>query len=168
MGVWIETTETYRDCGGKDCHTLRGCVDWNRDDEGQLFIPPQSHPTWVCGLKLQTNGVIGIEQCHTLRGCVDWNGRNTLFKKLREVTPYVGVWIETYYRKCRTSQRRSHPTWVCGLKRGSIEEFEKKVESHPTWVCGLKLSIWIWKRCLKESHPTWVCGLKHRRVKKMW
>ena len=37
---------------------------------------------------------------HTLRGCVDWNFTNN--KKLVEqlVTPFVGVWIETYGMIC--------------------------------------------------------------------
>ena len=33
-----------------------------------------------------------------------------------EVTPYVGVWIETSILAMKGSSRRSHPTWVCGLK----------------------------------------------------
>ena len=34
------------------------------------------------------------------------------------VTPYVGVWIETKQSQNSSYKRnRSHPTWVCGLKR---------------------------------------------------
>ena len=49
VGVWIETghTITY-DCGAE-----------------------QSHPAWVCGLKLTPEGVWKARTGHTLRGCVD-------------------------------------------------------------------------------------------------
>ena len=32
------------------------------------------------------------------------------------VTPFVGVWIETLLMKWITQHPRSHPSWVCGLK----------------------------------------------------
>ena len=93
VGVWIETFESGKVpsfawshptwvCGLKlkcslwrcccDCHTLRGCVDWNllirphipvlrshtlrgcvdwNDQLGMQAVPGLSHPTWVCGLK---------------------------------------------------------------------------------------------------------------------
>ena len=33
-----------------------------------------------------------------------------------EVTPFVGVWIETYEAIDRQNSFKSHPSWVCGLK----------------------------------------------------
>ena len=55
-----------------------------------------SHPSWVCGLKLE------IE-------------RNPY--SLKQVTPFVGVWIETISELSLTlSLPKSHPSWVCGLK----------------------------------------------------
>ena len=55
-----------------------------------------SHPAWVCGLKL----------CGELSEEFD-----------REVTPCVGVWIETIlYRPEAYPPAQSHPAWVCGLK----------------------------------------------------
>ena len=80
VGVWIETRSTLLAfltssshpawvCGLKLitiilmlhrlCHTLRGCVDWNR----------------FCQCKVSGNG------SHTLRGCVDWN--------LYQLVPYI-------------------------------------------------------------------------------
>ena len=35
---------------------------------------------------------------------------------LLEVTPYVGVWIETLFIFYKFKFVPSHPTWVCGLK----------------------------------------------------
>ena len=87
--------------------------------EGTPYIDayPESHPAWVCGLKLSSvysciyiychtlRGCVDWnfaylqgyrrEGSHTLRGCVDWNQKNTGYLDNREVTPCVGVWIET-------------------------------------------------------------------------
>ena len=73
VGVWIETS-----------------VLDNRVHGGE------SHPAWVCGLKLLLPG-----------------GE----KGVQAVTPCVGVWIETldlavFY----LDHHQSHPAWVCGLK----------------------------------------------------
>ena len=32
------------------------------------------------------------------------------------VTPFVGVWIETFNHKTFHDTMKSHPSWVCGLK----------------------------------------------------
>ena len=101
-------------------------------------IPPMSHPTWVCGLKLVLGLMEMTRNRHTLRGCVDWNHINdasflrllvtpyvgvwietdfyTLIVTHYLVTPYVGVWIETYVFRYTCKTYLSHPTWVCGLK----------------------------------------------------
>ena len=56
------------------------------------------------------------------------------------VTPFVGVWIET------------------NLMSSIIGSGKK---SHPSWVCGLKPPRKWWRTSLRKSHPSWVCGLKH-------
>ena len=74
MGVWIETVNrnvTYQD---NQSHTLYGCVDWNFNASVIIFIRKESHPVWVCGLKL-------------------WELGKAL--KAAAVTPCMGVWIET-------------------------------------------------------------------------
>ena len=116
MGVWIETDLCGNVPSWKAGHTLRGCVDWNIHLLDR-FDCLMSHPSWVCGLKHSNiddgDDVFG----HTLRGCVDWNllsywwvssGReshpswvcglkqvNNVIEMSKEVTPFVGVWIET-------------------------------------------------------------------------
>ena len=99
------------------CHTLRGCVDWNKESGELHEAYKESHPSWVCGLKLKMyaiknfkirshpSWVCGLKLnmetskllrlCHTLRGCVDWNLKGIVINLLRNVTPFVGVWIET-------------------------------------------------------------------------
>ena len=59
----------------------------------------QSHPAWVCGLKL-----VGIS-----RPFAFWR-----------VTPCVGVWIETFDFVNENDLRMSHPAWVCGLKPNPV------------------------------------------------
>ena len=76
-----------------------------------------SHPSWVCGLKL-------VERCQLYH-------RNI-------VTPFVGVWIETWISQRLHGNNVSHPSWVCGLKLLSANRSQKISESHPSWVCGLK------------------------------
>ena len=36
------------------------------------------------------------------------------------VTPFVGVWIETVKQNQTTTNIKSHPSWVCGLKPYSL------------------------------------------------
>ena len=36
-----------------------------------MLLDIESHPAWVCGLKLDSGTVPRIDGCHTLRGCVD-------------------------------------------------------------------------------------------------
>ena len=115
MGVWIETSpkqdglsgwrshpvwvcglklRTFANDNKTIGHTLYGCVDWN----------------WlICGLISKTAG-------HTLYGCVDWNRSLARDAPKREVTPCMGVWIETSVTRKSTLTLASHPVWVCGLK----------------------------------------------------
>ena len=163
-------------------HTLRGCVDWNSTDEnleGINTVTPfvgvwietpdylgwdlslRSHPSWVCGLKLQKRyDALWIYRCHTLRGCVDWNNLLYNFREKLYVTPFVGVWIETFNKTTNASTHKSHPSWVCGLKRYSSKRIQRNGMSHPSWVCGLKRVKICQMICSVMSHPSWVCGLK--------
>ena len=61
-----------------------------------MLLDIESHPAWVCGLKLGHRPVGRISH--------------------REVTPCVGVWIETQRYSFCSLLNRSHPAWVCGLK----------------------------------------------------
>ena len=98
-------------------HTLRGCVDWNTHFYIVLNHFPESHPTWVCGLKLNIHFRKILIISHTLRGCVDWNMLIIMAVYRAKVTPYVGVWIETWIWETCLCSGLSHPTWVCGLKQ---------------------------------------------------
>ena len=130
-------------------------------------VKVKSHPAWVCGLKLTCTPVWVLNGRHTLRGCVDWNScqlpffasRNShtlrgcvdwnlqtgmtilfhldvtpcvgvwietremvIFIRVCIVTPCVGVWIETALSSPKAIRILSHPAWVCGLKHCSKEK----------------------------------------------
>ena len=118
VGVWIETPSssekmemilrhTLRGCVDwnlrewshgslQGSHTLRGCVDWNSKSIRKVDTT-SSHTLrgcvdWNILLTLVSHDLIS----HTLRGCVDWNksGHERQFDGCN-VTPFVGVWIET-------------------------------------------------------------------------
>ena len=57
------------------------------------------------------------------------------------VTPFVGVWIETDDDQLYVGMVKSHPSWVCGLKRDTDKQVINASLSHPSWVCGLKPSV---------------------------
>ena len=116
-------------------HTLRGCVDWNilllTDMIPEMLSHPswvcglkleltfcisiycQSHPSWVCGLKLKKFFKSDSVGSHTLRGCVDWNCLIQKYQYIRKVTPFVGVWIETEWRMQEARAYQSHTLRGC-------------------------------------------------------
>ncbi len=181
-------------------HTLRGCVDWNLHTirrKGSILVTPyvgvwietfqrwrysvarMSHPTWVCGLKLF--GAVATAWITLVTPYVGvWIETLILITEDQPpmVTPYVGVWIETLVYLSKCLRKRSHPTWVCGLKQLLRTNLHRLIRSHPTWVCGLKhpsqkiqgtllvtpyVGVWIeticWWRFLgpKESHTLRGC-----------
>ena len=38
----------------------------------------------------------------------------------KPVTPFVGVWIETILSTRKQEIKKSHPSWVCGLKQVKV------------------------------------------------
>ena len=149
-----------------------------------MLLDIESHPTWVCGLKLRCGWIRTSPFRHTLRGCVDWNSdtaKNYIFQvghTLRGcvdwnafyfcinllqhfVTPYVGVWIETDI--LLEDRARQYVTPYVGVW---IETFlsilsSMRCASHTLRGCvdwNLKSSRLPFGQY--KSHPTWVCGLK--------
>ena len=61
-----------------------------------MLLDIESHPTWVCGLKLQGHGAEeDRKQSHPTWVCglkLQLAGN----RRCPSVTPYVGVWIETF------------------------------------------------------------------------
>ena len=81
---------------------------------------------------------------------------------LINVTPCVGVWIETYSSEHQHNSEKVTPcvgVWI-ETKDKALRDYYKW-SSHPAWVCGLKRLCTLVKRGKGLSHPAWVCGLKH-------
>ena len=98
------------------------------------------------------------------------------------VTPHMGVWIETLWVYKIEVKNMSRPTWACGLKLNIKAIKWNRQASRPTWACGLKLYFFshflnlsmvtphmgVWIETLTvlpmasrvSSRPTWACGLK--------
>ena len=98
-------------------HSLCGSVDWNHDPNPvtepigvtpyvgvwiETGILPGNYTRklsllmWECGLKQRVQRYPKEEKRrHSLCGSVDWNGRPNNCCPGFQVTPYVGVWIET-------------------------------------------------------------------------
>ena len=85
--------------------------------EGKTNVPIPSHPAWVCGLKqperLAKETDVQVTPCVGVWIETDAPNRGCCAKC---VTPCVGVWIETSIAFFAASIALSHPAWVCGLK----------------------------------------------------
>ena len=124
---------------GSQCHTLRGCVDWNIYHLTTITTAKWSHPAWVCGLKL-----VIVRLCRNVR-----------------VTPCVGVWIETNSYCDSVVKPLSHTLRGCvDWNLNLTVKRHCALKSHPAWVCGLKLAGSFRRNKNSTSHPAWVCGLK--------
>ena len=70
VGVWIETLTKERTKNLPNVTPFVGV--WIETWLLLLyFCLGQSHPSWVCGLKLQKGVNVVVNLRHTLRGCVD-------------------------------------------------------------------------------------------------
>ena len=94
----------------------------------------QSLLMWECGLK------------HSLYGLKGTN---------REVTPYVGVWIETSISANDGNSLLSLLMWECGLKPDRIDFLAGSTASLLMWECGLK-QLYIPYFYLFQRHS--LCG----------
>ena len=76
------------------------------------------------------------------------------------VTPFVGVWIETVLDGKQITKDRVTPFVGVWIETQVLAHFGIKPKSHPSWVCGLKLLHHPVVKVGLTSHPSWVCGLK--------
>ena len=79
-----------------------------------------SHPAWVCGLKLRHAAGTGRREVTPCVGVWIETASQRLLENAGYVTPCVGVWIETYGYFSAKLVTGSHPAWVCGLKLTSL------------------------------------------------
>ena len=98
-----------------------------------------SHPSWVCGLKLiGKNDKKGWVRSHPSWVCGLKHSEHQQHRCNSQVTPFVGVWIETVVNSCDFCHNFVTPfvgVWIETLKR--CNDCIRR-PSHPSWVCGLK------------------------------
>ena len=81
-------------------------------------------------------------------------------QKCQQVTPCMGVWIETSITF--RSNKESRVTPCMGVWIETLED-SSKFKSRPVTPC---MGVWIetslaqFIKCCARSHPVWVCGLK--------
>ena len=142
MGVWIETS----------------CIS-------RSYFCSRSHPSWVCGLKLNFAACLrNNEKVTPFVGVWIETVFGTTGSPVLTVTPFVGVWIETVFVVIDKNLFESHPSWVCGLKPFLPHFWGVWNTSHPSWVCGLKQASNYSLDFGSLSHPSWVCGLKQNNL----
>ena len=136
MGVWIETTSEALVLPRSWSHTLYGCVDWNSIWLIWL-MRTSSHTLYGCvDWNIWTSKIIVQAICHTLYGCVDWNcALDNLavvdsashpvwvcglklddaesFGMKKDVTPCMGVWIETCCTILQMNGCHRHTLYGC-------------------------------------------------------
>ena len=78
-----------------------------------MLLDIESHPTWVCGLKLDHCGRMIQNGRYVTPYVGVWIETVDFLVKLTElgVTPYVGVWIETLITCFTSASIKSHPAW---------------------------------------------------------
>ena len=103
-----------------------------------MLLDIESHPAWVCGLKLNEVRAIRMQKVTPCVGVWIETFAPSSKPCLYPVTPCVGVWIETLFLTSVRPNSESHPAWVCGLKQIGAFKANRSIESHPAWVCGLK------------------------------
>ena len=96
VGVWIETVNSRHNAERNGSHSLCGSVDWNLKGVNEIYNLLESLLMWECGLKhdelAQTNSQtpsLLMWECGLKQ---PWD---IILEYHRNVTPYVGVWIET-------------------------------------------------------------------------
>ena len=157
MGVWIETIMPVNPWR-LNCHTLRGCVDWNSACLQVLF---SGRVTPCVGVWIETPvpDFPNFCLCHTLRGCVDWNRNVIEFTDINYSHTLRGC-VDWNTRitgincgKCRHTLRGcvdwnfiigfmnvrhfgSHPAWVCGLKHilNTLQMYKKVTPCVGVWI----------------------------------
>ena len=123
-----------------------------------MLLDIESHPAWVCGLKLNrldatsdwfVTPCVGVWIETTLKEAVKKGIKvtpcvgvwietllNSPLGLSGSVTPCVGVWIETLKTILSHTYRLSHPAWVCGLK----PSWEAARAARPVTPC---VGVWI-------------------------
>ena len=93
---------------------------------------------WECGLKHLTHSTSISYKVTPYVGVWIETFPDYVDAEMYKVTPYVGVWIETTHDCIDKGRIRSLLMWECGLKHTCFCEFLLGLLSLLMWECGLK------------------------------
>ena len=114
VGVWIETRPGC--FNARSCRVTPFVGVWIETTGGESTPPPsgKSHPSWVCGLKLLSPyfGMM-IYVSHPSWVCGLKPELDSIGMQTQYVTPFVGVWIETYFCSMKKEIIKSHTLRGC-------------------------------------------------------
>ena len=102
----------------------------------------QSHPSWVRGLKLLLMLLLSISSLVApLVGAGIETDEEYEKRKRENVAPLVGAWIETLYGLDRFTLPSVAPLVGAWIETFAGTEHNDHRKSHPSWVRGLKHNI---------------------------
>ena len=79
---------------------------------------------------------------------------------MQEVTPCVGVWIETLARTIRTRWQPVTPCVGVWIETSSLSQMTSDEYVTPCVGVWIETALLDQSKEYQESHPAWVCGLK--------
>ena len=104
---------------------------------------------WIETL-LQSHTILDSEVTPCVGVWIETNGQRYCYYGKNKVTPCVGVWIETAQYAIANLCQESHPAWVCGLKL-SLEPLQLADKVTPC------VGVWIETENQQKPYTTlWV------------
>ena len=138
VGVWIETTACLSISNLYLSHPAWVC-GLKQKELRSIETKKKSHPAWVCGLKLKkVYGVALVGTSHPAWVCGLKRKKTLAAQKKEEVTPCVGVWIETSFPHLPMMWSPVTPCVGVWIETRISLFICATFWSHPAWVCGLK------------------------------
>ena len=78
-----------------------------------MLLDIESHPTWVCGLKLLPLAIFHADRVTPYVGVWIETRPIDFLCRVLNVTPYVGVWIETDFQSATSASSCGHTLRGC-------------------------------------------------------
>ncbi len=156
MDAWIEITQILSIAENAEVASFMGAwieIEYTR----VCTVPSSSHPSWVRGLKLLFEMIITLQSgshpswVRGLKLVVNGPKAGAGF-----VASFMGAWIEITFHFLHADHLKSrilHGAWIEISITWVISLYRK---SHPSWVRGLKSRLGALSIIKNRSHPSCV------------
>ena len=123
-----------------------------------------SHPSWVCGLKLWLS-VLTRHSFQVTPFVGVWIETSLSLLELTHslVTPFVGVWIETGKSALAAAENYVTPFVGVWIETNALQFYRRKLKVTPFVGVWIETFLSLVRGFEHLSHPSWVCGLKQIR-----